>query len=136
MSLINIYEEYNRINNEYVNFIEILVNSDLGDCSENNIMDKLMLVKNGFESMKIRIDLEEVEEKDIENLKELKYLVMDGLFISADLVTFYKYKQPERLKMRAVNYINKKRRSEMFNWWYLLKDNIEAVRAYTELKKI
>lgn len=116
MTLINIYEEYTNINNEYLTYIEGLVNSDISDCSDDNIMDKLILFKNNFESIKIKLDVCEVdiEEKDIENLKDLKYLVMDALFISADLVTFYKYKQPERFKMRAVNYINKKRRAEMF----------------------
>lgn len=114
MDLINDYEEYNRVNNDYVNFIEKLVNSDLGDCSEEHIKEKLISVQNSFESIKIRMDVEEAEEKDIENLKDLKYLVMDALFISADLVAFYKYKQPERFKMRAVNYLNKKRRAEMF----------------------
>ena len=116
MTLINIYEEYTNINNEYLTYIEGLVNSDISNCSDDNIMDKLILFKNNFESIKIKLDVCEVdiEEKDIENLKDLKYLVMDALFISADLVTFYKSKQPERFKMRAVNYINKKRRAEMF----------------------
>lgn len=114
MNLIKDYEEYNRVNNDYVNFIEKLVNSDLGDCNETQIKEQLLCAQNSFESIKIRIDVEEVEKKDIENLRDLKYLVMDALFISADLVAFYKYKQPERFKMRAVNYINKKRRAEMF----------------------
>ncbi|MBU3104260.1 hypothetical protein [Clostridium gasigenes] len=114
MNLIKAYEEYTRVNNDYVNFIEGLVNSDLGDCNETQIKDHLLCAQNSFESIKIRIDVEKVEEKDQENLRDLKYLVMDALFISADLVAFYKYKQPERFKMRAVNYINKKRRAEMF----------------------
>lgn len=116
MSLINNYEEYTRINNDYVNFIESLVNKDLGECNEACITETLIKVQNDFEYIKIRMDVEEVdiEEKDLENLKDLKYLIMDALFISSDLVAFYKYKQPERFKMRAVNYINKKRRAEMF----------------------
>lgn len=114
MNLIKAYEEYTRVNNDYVNFIEGLVNSDLGDCNETQIKAHLLCAQNSFESIKIRIDVEKVEEKDQENLRDLKYLVMDALFISADLVAFYKYKQPERFKMRAVNYINKKRRAEMF----------------------
>lgn len=116
MSLIDNYEEYIRVNNEYVNFIEELVNKNLGECNEEYIIETLIKVQHDFESIKIRIDVEEseVEEKDLENLKDLKYLIMDALFISADLVAFYKYNQPERFKMRAVNYINKKRRAEMF----------------------
>lgn len=114
MDLIKAYEEYTRVNNNYVNSIERLVNSDLGDCNEEHIKEQLLSAQNSFESIKIRIDVVEVEEKEEENLRDLKYLVMDALFISADLVAFYKYKQPERFKMRAVNYINKKRRAEMF----------------------
>lgn len=114
MSLINNYEEYNKINNDYVNFIEGLVNSDLGECSDNKIIETLKGAQNKFESIKIRTDVDGIEESDKENLKDLKYLIMDALFISSDLVAFYKHKQPERFKMRAVNYINKKRRAEMF----------------------
>lgn len=114
MSLVQNYEEYNKVNSNYVNFIEGLVNSDLGECDNEKIKDTLLSAQNSFESIKIRIDVEGMEETDKENLNDLKYLIMDALFISADLVAFYKYKQPERFKMRATNYINKKRRAEMF----------------------
>lgn len=114
MSLVHNYEEYNKVNGDYLNFIEGLVNSDLGECDNEKIKDTLLSAQNSFESIKIRIDVEGMEESDKENLNDLKYLIMDALFISADLVAFYKYKQPERFKMRATNYINKKRRAEMF----------------------
>ncbi|MGL5353781.1 MAG: hypothetical protein ACRDA5_10740 [Clostridium sp.] len=114
MDLIKAYEEYTGVNNDYVNFIEKLVNSDLGDCNDEKVAEHLLAAQNSFESIKIRTDVMEVEEKDQENFRDLKYLVMDALFITADLTAFYKYKQPERFKMRATNYINKKRRAEMF----------------------
>lgn len=114
MSLVHNYEEYNKVNNNYLKFIEGLVNSDLGECDNEKIKETLLNAQNSFESIKIRIDVEGMEETDKENLNDLKYLIMDALFISADLVAFYKYKQPERFKMRATNYINKKRRAEMF----------------------
>lgn len=114
MSLVQNYEEYNKVNNKYLDFIEGLVNNNLGECDNENIKDTLLSAQNSFESIKIRIDVEGMEETDKENLNDLKYLIMDALFISADLVAFYKYKQPERFKMRATNYINKKRRAEMF----------------------
>ncbi|MGL5085954.1 MAG: hypothetical protein ACRC68_09640 [Clostridium sp.] len=114
MDLIKAYEEFTGVNNAYVNFVEGLLNSDLGDCNNEKITEHLLAAQNSFETIKIRTDVMEVEAKEQENYRDLKYLVMDALFISADLTAFYKYKQPERFKMRATNYINKKRRAEMF----------------------
>ena len=55
----------------------------------------------------------EVEEKDIDNLRDLNYLALDTLFLTMDLKNFYKLGESERFKMRAVNYINKRSRGQI-----------------------
>ena len=51
--------------------------------------------------------------KKYNNLNELKYLIVDTLFLTFDLNNFYKLKEFERFKMRFANYVNKRRRDEM-----------------------
>ena len=54
-----------------------------------------------------------MEEKDIDNLRDLNYLALDTLFLTMDLKNFYKLGESERFKMRAVNYINKRSRGQI-----------------------
>lgn len=114
MDLIRTYEEYNKINNEYIEFINELVNTDVEMGNDDKILELLVKAQKDYEELMIEAEKIVVEEKDEINLKDLKYLLMDGIFISSDLVAFYKHKQAERFKMRAVNYINKKRKADMF----------------------
>lgn len=115
MEFIKIYEEYNIINSEYMEYINTLVNSNIEGCNNDGVKDRLLGFQNKLEFLKIRADVEVVEEKDINNLNDLKYLLMDSLFASCDLVNFYNRNEPERFKMRALNYINKRKRAEIFN---------------------
>ena len=69
-------------------------------------------IANLFEDLKLRCDKIEVEEKDINNLRDLNYLALDTLFLTMDLKNFYKLGESERFKMRAVNYINKRSRGQ------------------------
>ncbi|GAB6169825.1 hypothetical protein JCM1393_22850 [Clostridium carnis] len=114
MSLINTYEKYVKINEEYIKLIDKLVDTDLSQCEDISVMEALLKAKVDFEELNIEAEKIRVEDKDSENLKDLKYLIMDGVFITSDLVAFYEHKHFERFKMRAVNYINKKRRAEIF----------------------
>ncbi|WP_297519040.1 hypothetical protein [uncultured Clostridium sp.] len=115
MDLVTLYNEYKKYSQEYMSYISDLVDSDLGKCENEGILDKLKSYQVKFEDIKIKADVVEVDEANMQNLQDLKYLVMDVLFAALDLATFYSYKEVERFKMRATNIINKKRRSEMFN---------------------
>ena len=79
------------------------------------IMNNLENYSNLFEDLKLRCDKIEVEEKDINNLRDLNYLALDTLFLTMDLKNFYKLGESERFKMRAVNYINKRNRGQGFS---------------------
>lgn len=114
MSLVSIQEEYNKAKSEYVELIDKLSNSDLGQCDSEEILNNLIAGKNKFESIKIKSDNEVLSEEEKDELKDIQYSIVDSLFLSVDLINFYKTNQVERFKMRAVNYIKKKRIEALF----------------------
>ena len=114
MELVKTYEEYNELNKEYVKYIQMVMESDISN-HDNIIMNNLENYSNLFEDLKLRCDKIEVEEKDINNLRDLNYLALDTLFLTMDLKNFYILGESERFKMRAVNYINKRNRGQGFS---------------------
>lgn len=114
MDLINTYEEYKNTNERYAVFINGLIDSDLSNKDEA-IINELTEYQNKFEQLKIKCDGIVVEAENENNLKDLKYLIVDTLFLTLDLAHFYGIGEIERFKMRAINYLNKKRRAEFFN---------------------
>ena len=114
MELVKTYEEYYELNKEYVKYILMVMESDISN-HDNIIMNNLENYSNLFEDLKLRCDKIEVEEKDINNLRDLNYLALDTLFLTMDLKNFYKLGESERFKMRAVNYINKRNRGQGFS---------------------
>lgn len=114
MTLVEIYEKYNKISKDYLNFIEELIENNLGGYNQEFIKERLNDFQNYFEEVKMITDKIEVNEDELDNLRDLNYLVVDSLFLALDLAHFYKYNEVERFKMRAFNYLNKKRRNEFF----------------------
>lgn len=115
MDLVSLYNEYMKISEQYMAYIFEISEQDLGNCENESVSDRLKSYQIKFEDMKIKADVLEVEQDQINNLQDLRYLIMDTLFASLDLTTFYAYKEVERFKMRAINFVNKKKRAEMFN---------------------
>ena len=114
MDLVKPYDEYNALTKEYVKYIQMVMESDISNY-DDIIMNNLENYSNLFEDLKLRCDKIEVEEKDINNLRDLNYLALDTLFLTMDLKNFYKLGESERFKMRAVNYINKRNRGQGFS---------------------
>ena len=112
--LSDIFEEYIRINRDYVNFINEIVNSNFSNYNEDEIMSKLIESKKSFEKLMSDSESYNNEEEDGLFLKDVKYSIVDGLFLSIDLYNFYNSKELERFKMRAVNYIRKGRVTSFF----------------------
>lgn len=112
MELVKTYQEYNELNKEYMKFVQIIMESDISSFDEI-IMNKLEEYSSIFEKLKIKCDTIKVDEENINNLKDLNYLALDTLFLTLDLKNFYKLKEVERFKMRAVNYINKRNRDQI-----------------------
>lgn len=114
MELVNYYTQYTTTYGEYMTYVEHLVETDFKECTEVELAAHLKRVKETFETLMMQISALEVEEAQEENFKDLKYLVMDALFLAGDLEQFYKYQEIGRFKMRVLNALNKKRRAEAF----------------------
>ncbi|MDD6796204.1 MAG: hypothetical protein PUE01_12485 [Clostridiaceae bacterium] len=114
MELVQIYEEYNSLNKEFIAFLDKVLLSNFEGYSEEEVNNILVNVRDKMENLKVLSDSIEENEDNRDNLRDLKYLVVDTFFLLLDLINFYKHKEIERFKMRAVNYINKRRRAEFF----------------------
>lgn len=114
MNLVEIYEAYRVVSVEYIEWLEIVVQSDFQNDAEPIIRLRLIDTKKQFEEWMEQCNELEVEEKDETNLKDLRYLILDSLFLAADLVRFFETDDLGRFKMRVLNYLNKKRRAELF----------------------
>ena len=112
--LSEIFNKYVEINSEYVKYINDIVNNNFVGYLEEEIMNKLVEGKKNFEELMSQIDKCENEEENGLFLKDVKYSIVDGLFLTIDLYNFYNSKELERFKMRAVNYIRKGRVTSFF----------------------
>jgi len=109
MNLVEIYSAYKEESAEYTTWLEAIVSSDFQNDAMPIIRVRLIDTKEQFEKwMEVCSNLE-VEEKDQDNLKDLRYLILDSLFLAADLVRFFETDDLGRFKMRVLNYLNKKR---------------------------
>lgn len=114
MSLLSIYEEYVQANKEYVDFIDKIINDDFSSYTEDEINKKLVVYKDYFEKLRDNIEKTDITNEADENVKDLKYLLVDVLFLAIDLYNFYNAKEIERFKMRGINYIRKRRVADFF----------------------
>lgn len=114
MDLINAYESYKEFNKNFVDFINDLITNDFSNVDKTTIIDKLLAGKEFFSNLQVQCETIDIESKDMNNLKDLQYLLTDGLFLTIDLINFYNLNEYDRFKMRASNYINKGRLTEMF----------------------
>ncbi len=115
MGLVELYQSYSEINRDYMTFIEETVSTDFKNNQPEEILQLLTQAKKGFEELMAASNEIELREADETNFKDLKYLLVDALFLAIDLLDFYKVGEEGRFKMRVLNHLNKKRRAEMFN---------------------
>ena len=115
MGLVELYQSYSEINRDYMTFIEETVSTDFKNNQPEEILQLLTQAKKGFEELMAASNEIELREADETNFKDLKYLLVDALFLAIDLLDFYKAGEEGRFKMRVLNHLNKKRRAEMFN---------------------
>lgn len=114
MSLNDIFNEYINVNGEYVKFVNEIIDKNFEGYGKEEIMNTLIQSKQKFEKLMEETNKIEVEEENGIFLKDVKYSVVDGLFLAIDLYNFYYSKQLERFKMRGVNYIRKGRVTSFF----------------------
>lgn len=114
MELVRLYQSYSEINKAYMTFIEETVNADFKNKDKEVILQTLVEVKGQLEELMTASNEINPSEADEVNFKDLKYLLVDTLFLAIDLLDFYKAGEEGRFKMRVLNHLNKKRRAEMF----------------------
>lgn len=114
MNIVNTYDKFTHINTEFINFIDELVRDNFKSFTEEQIKMNLSVALKNYEDIKFESDELIVEDENKNNLNDLKYLIMSGLFLVSDLTHFYNIKEYDRFRMRAVNYINNSRRSKLF----------------------
>ncbi|MDO5517300.1 MAG: hypothetical protein Q4F66_07065 [Clostridium sp.] len=114
MKLKEIFDTYVDLNGQYVSYVNEIINKDFEGYSKEDTMDKLIKAKNKFQELMNAVDEIQVEEEDGLFLKDVKYGIVDGLFLAIDLYNFYHSEQLERFKMRGVNYIRKGRVTSFF----------------------
>lgn len=114
MSLISTYEKFTHINEEFIEFIDKIVKENFEAFSEEQIKMNLKIALNNYEKIKFESDEIQVDDENKNNLNDLKYLIMSGLFLVSDLNHFYNINEYERFKMRGINYINNSRRGKSF----------------------
>lgn len=114
MDLLQVYTFYIEESTDYIGWIETLVNEDFQSDAAPIIKIRLSDAKAQFEKAMEQCSTLEVEAKDENNLKDLRYLIMDSIFLASDLVRFYEAGDLGRFKMRVLNFLNKKRRAELF----------------------
>lgn len=114
MQLLEIYENYKAVNKEYTSWIEELVEKDFQGYTEDEIKAKLEEARQSFTDMMEQSNELEIGEEQEVNYKDLRYLVMDALFLASDLAHFYQYQELGRFKMRVINCFNKKKREAVF----------------------
>lgn len=114
MKLKEIFDTYVDLNGQYVRFVNEIINSNFEGYLEEDVMNKLVKAKDEFQELMSQVDEIEAEEEDGLFIKDVKYGIVDGLFLAIDLYNFYYTKQLERFKMRGVNYIRKGRVTSFF----------------------
>ena len=114
MSLVSTYENFSKINTEFIDFIDELIINNFNNITDEKIKMNLSIALKNYEDLKYESDEIATDNENEVNLNDLRYLIMSGLFLVSDLIHFYNLKELERFKMRAVNYINNSRRAKLY----------------------
>lgn len=102
--ILSIYKQFTTLNNELMTYLNELISGDLK--SKDNVISRLNDILNNIEEVKYKSDNIMELESDMDKVNNLRYSIMNSLFLLSDLLHFYKINEVDRFKMRAVNYIN------------------------------
>lgn len=112
MILVEVYENYKNLNAKLQEYLEVLIQTE--ELNGVEIIQTLEHIKNEIEGMlDISAELVVVPKSEAD-LKDLKYLLTDTLFLLLDLINFCNHNELGRCRMRAINYLGKRKRVEVF----------------------
>lgn len=104
--ILNVYEKFSVLNNELITYLNELISDDLKEKREDEIISKFDKILSDIEELKFESDEIVAVGFELDKVNNLRYSIMNSLFLISDLLHFYKLNEIERFKMRAVNYIN------------------------------
>lgn len=112
--MLNTYEQFSILNNELITYLNELISDDLKEKNRDEIISKFDRVLNDIEELKFKSDEIVAVGVELDKVNNLRYSIMNSLFLISDLLHFYKLNEIERFKMRAVNYINHNSKPQVF----------------------
>lgn len=112
--MLNTYEQFSILNNELITYLNELISDELKEKNSDEIINKFNSLLNDIEELKLKSDEIGLVGIDMSKLNNLRYSIMNSLFLISDLLHFYKLNEIERFKMRAVNYINHNSKPQVF----------------------
>ena len=112
--MINTYEQFSILNNELITYLNELFSEDLKEGNSEDIINNFKKILNDIEELKFESDEIIAVGEELDKLNNLRYSIMNSLFLVSDLLHFYKLNEVERFKMRAVNYINYNSKPQIF----------------------
>ncbi|SCJ99209.1 Uncharacterised protein [uncultured Clostridium sp.] len=112
--MLNTYEQFSNLNNELITYLNELISDDLKEKNSEEIINNFNRILNDIEELKLKSD--EIVSVGIElnKVNNLRYSIMNSLFLISDLLHFYKLNEIERFRMRAVNYVNHNSKPQVF----------------------
>lgn len=111
MTLAEIYKKYKDIHKTLEAFLEKFVETK-EEITSQSVIDVFEDTRLGIESLLDESVSLEVANEHEDDLKDLKYLMTDTLFLLMDLSDFCKYNEIGRCKMRVLNYLGKRKRTD------------------------
>lgn len=112
--MLNTYEKFSMLNNDLIKYLNELITNNFKNLNNEDIIVDLERILHDIEVLKFKSDEISVHNMDIDKVNDLRYSIMNSLFLISDLLHFYKLNEIERFKMRIVNYINHSSKPQIF----------------------
>ena len=112
--MLNTYEKFSMLNNDLIKYLNELITNNFKNLNNEDIIVDLERILHDIEVLKFESDKISISNMDSDKVNNLRYSIMNSLFLISDLLHFYKLNEIERFKMRIVNYINHSSKPQIF----------------------
>ena len=90
--MLNTYEQFSILNNELITYLNELISNDIKDTNKEEVISKFDRMLNDIEVLKFKSDEIVETGAGIGQVNNLRYSIMNSLFLISDLLHFYKLK--------------------------------------------
>lgn len=109
MSILLLKDKIDQVNMENVQFVKELIKSEFTAMSEDAVLQELMKRKEACIAVMEETNAIEEEQEQGVFLKDVQYVIVEGIFFMTDLYNFYHAGNKERFKLRVENYVRRER---------------------------